>query len=186
MLSLYRVRRRTELQTIWRGYLWETLNWVGQKWTITFDFMANRRPPERILQCNGKKTGLGARILGFSYWLCLQLSAWLWPGSNQLLLLTTMLWGLNCYLHMIDEAVRGSRRLPKVKEQVSVKAKLQAQVYPTLKSTFLLHKWNHVCLHLTILRDTHMEMSKEVSQKYRTQVNRKDRKKSQIKDSAYL
>ena len=31
-----------------------------------------------------------------------------------------------------------------------------------------------------------MEMSKEVSQKYRTQVNRKDRKKSQIKDSAYL
>ena len=53
-------------------------------------------------------------------------------------------------------------------------------------STFLLHKWNHVCLHLTILRDTHMEMSKEVSQKYRTQVNRKDRKKSQIKDSAYL
>lgn len=41
---------------------------------------------------------------------------------------------------MIDEAVRGSRRLPKEKEQVSVKAKLQAQVYPTLKSTFLLHK----------------------------------------------
>lgn len=41
---------------------------------------------------------------------------------------------------MIDEAVRGSRRLPKVKQQVSVKAKLQAQVYPALKSTFLLHK----------------------------------------------
>lgn len=114
--------------------------WVGQRWTVTFDFKANRRPPERILQCNGKKTGLGARILGFSYWLCLQLSVWPWPGNNQFLLLTTMLCDLICYLHMIDEAVRDSWRLPKEKEQVSVKAKLQAQVCPTLKSTFLLHK----------------------------------------------
>lgn len=40
---------------------------------------------------------------------------------------------------MIDEAVRGSS-LPKVKEQVRVKPKLQAQVYPTVKSTFLLLK----------------------------------------------
>ena len=38
-----------------------------------------------------------------------------------------------------------------------------------------------MCLHLTILRDTHMEMPKEVNQKYRTQVKCKDGKNLRLK-----
>ena len=46
---------------------------------------------------------------------------------------------------------------------------------------FLLHKWNCMCLHLTILRDTHMEMSQKLNQKYRTQVNCKDPKNLRLR-----
>lgn len=45
-------------------------------------------------------------------------------------------------------------------------------------STFLLHKWKFTVFAFNHIKRYHMEMSKEVNQKYRTQVNRKDRKKS--------